>query len=79
MGLQGVKKHEKLRLVISGEYAYQDQDDIKLIPPNSKLIFEIDVVDISRISPDKMSDAELYYEVYHNLDLSAEYLEKKDE
>jgi hypothetical protein len=66
-------------LVISGEYAYQDQDDIKLIPPNSKLIFEIDVVDISRISPDKMSDAELYYEVYHNLDLSAEYLEKKDE
>jgi FKBP-type peptidyl-prolyl cis-trans isomerase len=39
LGLKKIRKNEKLRLVISAQYAYGQRADISLIPPNSKLIF----------------------------------------
>lgn len=38
------KKGEVLKVKISPEYAYDDREDIKLIPPNSSLIFELIVL-----------------------------------
>jgi FKBP-type peptidyl-prolyl cis-trans isomerase len=70
LGLKRVKKSEKLRLVVSAEYGYGGQADISLIPPHSKLVFEVDVLDFAFTPMERMSDTELYYEVYHFLDES---------
>jgi FKBP-type peptidyl-prolyl cis-trans isomerase len=40
------KKGEVFKVKISSEYAYDDRDEIKLIPPNSSLIFEINVLNM---------------------------------
>ena len=68
-----------MRLIISPEYAYEEQKDITILQPKSKLIFEIEVISIVKVPPEQMSDIELYYETYFYLDISDRYLRKKDE
>lgn len=76
IGLKGTKKNEKLRLIISPDYGYGADTKNSLVPPNSKLIFEIDIIDFARVKLSQMSDIDLYYEVYFLLDES-DYLLRK--
>ncbi|KAK6540079.1 FK506 binding protein proline rotamase rapamycin-binding protein [Orbilia ellipsospora] len=39
---------EKARLVISSDYAYGDRGFSNLIPPNSELIFEVELLGVKR-------------------------------
>lgn len=41
IGLKGVKKYEKFRLIVSAKYGYGNQSDISIIPADSKLVFEL--------------------------------------
>lgn len=79
LGLRGVRLNEKLRLVVSPEYGYEREKEVRLVPPGSKLVFELEVVEMGRVPPDRMTDPELYYEVFHCLDRSEERLRARDE
>jgi peptidylprolyl isomerase len=50
--LLGVKPGQKISMVVPPKWGYGDQD-LGIIPPNSTLEFEIEVVSISRVVPDK--------------------------
>lgn len=46
IGIIGMKKGEKRRLEINPEYAYGEIGIENIIPPNAKLIFEVELVEI---------------------------------
>jgi hypothetical protein len=52
---------------------------MRCLPPKSKLIFELEILEFTRVSAERMTDAELYYEVYHNMDLAEKHLRRREE
>jgi len=46
LGIPQLSLGEKAKLTISSDYAYGERGYANLIPPNSTLIFEVEVVEV---------------------------------
>ena len=55
VGLKGVKRDEKLRLLISPDYGYGGDEEVPLVPSETRLIFEITVMQMERVALERMT------------------------